>query len=63
LARDGENNKKGFYRYVNQKRKPKEQVPALMSKTGKLVATDKEKAEVLNNFYLSLHWQLLIPHL
>jgi len=27
LARDGKNNKKGFYRYVNQKRKVKECVP------------------------------------
>jgi len=27
LARDAKNNKKGFYRYVNQKRKVKESVP------------------------------------
>jgi len=27
LARDAENNKKGFYKYVNQKRKVKESVP------------------------------------
>jgi len=27
LARDAKNNKKGFYRYVSQKRKVKERVP------------------------------------
>ena len=27
LARDAKNNKEGFYRYVNQKRKVKESVP------------------------------------
>ncbi|PKU30689.1 rna-directed dna polymerase from mobile element jockey- hypothetical protein [Limosa lapponica baueri] len=51
-ARDAKNNKKGFYRYVNQKRKVKESMPPVLSKTGKLVTTDKEKAEVLNNFLL-----------
>ena len=29
LARDAKNNKKGFYRYVNQKRKAKESIPCL----------------------------------
>ncbi|KAK4820966.1 hypothetical protein QYF61_009211 [Mycteria americana] len=51
LARDAKNNKKGFYRYINQKRKVKESVPPLMNKNGDLVLTDKEKAEVLNNFF------------
>ncbi|KAK4824526.1 hypothetical protein QYF61_016106 [Mycteria americana] len=46
---DAKNNKKGFYRYVSQKRKVKESVAPLMSKTGKLVTMDEEKAEVLNN--------------
>jgi len=27
LARDAKNNKKGFYRYVNQKRKVKQSIP------------------------------------
>ncbi|KAK4816288.1 hypothetical protein QYF61_014586 [Mycteria americana] len=51
LARDAKNNKKGFYRYTNQKRKVKESVPPLMNKNGDLVSTDEEKAEVLNNFF------------
>jgi len=50
LARDAKNNKKGFYRYVSQKRKVKERVPTLMSNTGKLVTMDEKKAEVLNLF-------------
>jgi len=50
LTRDAENNKKGFYQYVSQKRKVKESVASHMSKTGKLVTMDEEKAEVLKNF-------------
>jgi len=64
LARDAKNNRKGFYRYVSQKRKVKESVPSLMSKTGKLVTTGEKKAEVFNQiFCLSLHWQSLFLHL
>ncbi|KFQ91096.1 hypothetical protein Y956_15163, partial [Nipponia nippon] len=51
LTRDAKNNKKGFYRHVNQKRKVKESVPPLISKSGELVTMDEEKAEVLNNFF------------
>lgn len=36
LARDTENNGKGFYRYVNKKKKVKEGVPPLINSTGKL---------------------------
>ncbi|KFQ71317.1 hypothetical protein N335_05210, partial [Phaethon lepturus] len=50
----GTKNKKDFYRYVSQKRKGKESVAPLMSKTGKLVTTDEEKAEVLNDFFASV---------
>jgi len=62
LARDAKNNKKGFYRYVSQKRKVKESVPLLMSKTGKLVSTEEEKAEVLNNFFVSVFTGSLSSH-
>ena len=54
LARDANNNKKGFHRYISQKRKVKESVPPMVSKTGKQVTTDEEKAEVLNNFFASV---------
>ncbi|KFQ02734.1 hypothetical protein N329_11861, partial [Haliaeetus albicilla] len=62
LARDAKNNKKGFYSYVSQKRKVKESIPALMSKTGKLVTMDKEKAEVLHNFFTSVFTGHLSSH-
>ena len=53
LARDAKNKKKAFYTCVNYKGKVKESVPPLVSKTGKLVTVDEEKAEVLKNFYAS----------
>jgi len=54
FARDAKNNKKGFYRYVSQKRKAKESVLPLMTKNDKLVTTDKQKTEVLNNIFASV---------
>ena len=62
LARDAKNNKKGFYRYVSQKRKVKESVYPPMNKTGKLVTTDEEKAEVLNNPFASVFTANLSSH-
>ncbi|KFW06482.1 hypothetical protein N327_08664, partial [Fulmarus glacialis] len=62
LARDTKNNKKGFYRYVSQKRKVKERVLPLMCETGKLVTMYEEKAEVLNNFFASVFTGNLSSH-
>ncbi|KAM9168311.1 very low-density lipoprotein receptor-like [Mergus octosetaceus] len=45
LARDAKNNNKGFYRYIGQKRKTKESVPALKNVDGGPMTTDMEKAE------------------
>ncbi|KFQ59950.1 hypothetical protein N334_02077, partial [Pelecanus crispus] len=61
LAREAKNNRKGFYRYVSQKRKAKDHVPTLMNKNGDLVSTDKEKAEVLNSFFASVFTGNLSP--
>ncbi|KFR01676.1 hypothetical protein Y956_12986, partial [Nipponia nippon] len=62
LARDARNNKKGFYRHINQKKKVKENVPPLMSSSGELITTDEEKAEVLNNFFASVFTGNPSPH-
>ncbi|KAK4809167.1 hypothetical protein QYF61_006425 [Mycteria americana] len=62
LARDANNNKKGFYRYINQKRKAKESVPPLLNKNGDLASTDEEKAEVLNDFFASVFSGNRSPH-
>ncbi|PKU47375.1 hypothetical protein llap_2342 [Limosa lapponica baueri] len=63
LARNAKNNKKGFYRYVNQKRNVKESISPMISKNGKLVTTDEEKAEVPSDFLpqSSLPTPLLTP--
>lgn len=63
LARGAKNNRKGFYRYVNQEMKVKECVPHLINSAENLIAVGEEKAEVLNTFFLSLHWQPLFPQL
>lgn len=50
LGKDAKD-KKGFNRYVHQKREVKERVAPVINKGGKLVTMDKEKADVLNNFF------------
>ena len=62
MARDVKNDKKGFYRYVRQKKMVKESVPPLMSETDKLVTADEEKAEVLNSSFASDFTGNLSPH-
>ena len=54
MARDVKNNKKTFYRYTGQKGQAKTDVPSLVNLKGELASTDKEKAEVLNEFFASL---------
>ena len=52
-ARDVKGNKKEFYRYVNDRRKMRENVGPLQKETGDLVTQPVEKAEVLNDFFAS----------
>ncbi|GAB0179566.1 mitochondrial enolase superfamily member 1 [Grus japonensis] len=53
LARDIKENKKGFYKYIGDKRKTRENVGPLLNRTGDLVTQDVEKAVVLNAFFAS----------
>ncbi|NXO83561.1 PO11 protein, partial [Sitta europaea] len=47
-------NKKTFYKYINGKRKGKNNLCSLLDVGGNLVTADKEKAEVLNAFFTSV---------
>ena len=51
LARDVKDNKKGFYKYIGDKRKAREYMDPLLNKMGDLITQDMEKAEVLNTFF------------
>ena len=46
-------NKKGFYKYINSKRKTRKNVGLLLNGAGDLVTKDMEKAEVFNAFFAS----------
>ncbi|CAM4705653.1 unnamed protein product [Lepidochelys kempii] len=54
LPRDVKSNKKGFFRYVSNKKKVKESVGPLLNEGGNLVTEDVEKANVLNAFFASV---------
>ncbi|GAB0185476.1 mitochondrial enolase superfamily member 1 [Grus japonensis] len=54
LARDVKGNKKSFYRYINDKRKTRENVGPLQKDIGELVTQNMEKAEVFNPFFVSV---------
>ena len=48
------NNNKYFYKYINSKRKARENLHPLLDAKGNLVTKDQDKAEVLNAFVASL---------
>ncbi|KFQ42374.1 hypothetical protein N333_07813, partial [Nestor notabilis] len=54
LARDVKNNRKGFYRYIANKRQTRDNVGPLQKLSGGLATLDLEKAEVLNDFFASV---------
>ncbi|KFV20393.1 hypothetical protein N340_12155, partial [Tauraco erythrolophus] len=53
LATDIKGNKKNFYRYVSDKKRSRENVGPLRKEMGDLATRDMEKAEVLNDFFVS----------
>ncbi|GAB0188654.1 mitochondrial enolase superfamily member 1 [Grus japonensis] len=62
LARDVKDKKKGFYRYVSEKRRTRENVGPLRNETGDPVTQDMEKAEVLNDFFASVFTGKCLSH-
>ncbi|KGL96755.1 hypothetical protein N301_11125, partial [Charadrius vociferus] len=54
LSRDIKTNKKSFYKYVSKKRKTREAVGPLQKETEELVTRDRDRAEVLNDFFASV---------
>ena len=54
LAAGVKRNKKLFYKYINSKRRTKENIHSLLDEAGNVTTEDKEKAEVLNAFFTSV---------
>lgn len=55
LARDiKKKNKKGFYRYIGQKRQAKDSILSLVNEKRELSTTAMDKAEVLKEFFASI---------
>ncbi|KFZ48070.1 hypothetical protein N321_02745, partial [Antrostomus carolinensis] len=54
LVRHMKNIKKGFFRYIGQKRQARESVPPLINEKGELASINLERAEVLNKFFASV---------
>ena len=54
IAKNIKTNPKTFFNYVTSRCKSKETVSSLLTPLGELTKTDKEKAEVLNEFFASV---------
>lgn len=54
LARDVTDNKKGFFKNISSKRKPKENVSSLLNVVGAMVMKNTEKVELLNTCFVSI---------
>ena len=54
LATGVKMNKKLFYKYINSKRKTRENLHSLLDEAGNVITEDKEKADVLNAFFTSV---------
>ena len=54
IAKKVKSNPKALFQYVASKTKPREAIPNLQTHEGKLTSTNKEKAQVLNEFFGSV---------
>jgi len=54
LAKDMKGNRKGLYKYINSKRKTRENMNLQLNGTGELVTKGRQKAKVLNVLCQSL---------
>lgn len=54
FARDAKGNRKGFYRYINCKREPIENMGPLLNRVGDQMTNHTEEAKVLNAFFVSV---------
>ncbi|KAK0674966.1 LIN1 transcriptase, partial [Pygoscelis papua] len=54
LAAVVRDNKKSFYKYINDKKRAKENLHSLLDAGGNIVTEDEEKVEVLNAFFASV---------
>ena len=54
LAAGVKGNKKLFYKYINSKRRTRENLRSLLDEAGNVTTGDKEKADVLNAFFTSV---------
>jgi len=54
LAKEVEDNRKGFFKYTNNKRKTRENMNLLLNEVGTLVTEDTEKVDLLNTLFSSV---------
>ena len=54
LVKELKDNKKGIFKYVDSKRKIRENMGPLLSETHALITGDSEKMEILNSFFASV---------
>lgn len=54
LAKEVKDNRKGFFKYTNSKKKTRKNVILLLNELGTLVTEDTEKVDLLNTFFASV---------
>ena len=54
LAAGIKGNKKLFYKYINSKRRTRKNLHSLLDEAGNVTNEDKEKADILNAFFISV---------